>query len=108
MVDERELIRQKFWKQEEPLLGITWGCLLVLAVTQFSFFWNHYRVRSGIRNGIFLILLFCLIWLMVIQIRRDFGRSSKQTQEEIDSLRTIRESAGHHRQVRKARRAKKK
>lgn len=108
MVDERELIRQKLWKQEEPLLGITWGCLLVLAVTQFSFFWNHYRVRNGIRNGIFLILLFCLIWLMVIQIRRDFGKSSKQTQEEIDSLRTIRESAGHHRQARKARRAKKK
>lgn len=108
VVDENEIIRQKLWAQEEPLLGVCWGCLNALAVTQFPVFLNYYKARNVIRNLLFLALFVCLVWLMVIQIRRDFGRSSKQTQEEVESVRIIRDSARRKREHRKARRNAKK
>lgn len=84
-----ELYRQKIWKQEQPLLMIVAVGFVCLAITNIPFMYSHYTVRNILRNLIFLVVGICFIWLMVLLIRRDFGKASRTTQREKETLHAI-------------------
>lgn len=98
--DIGDYYRRKIWKQEQPLLLASMIGLLLLAVTQFPFFYTYYKARNVVRNLIFLELGVCMVWLVVLLIRRDFGRASKRTQMERETLHQIHEGAKQKREIR--------
>lgn len=91
--DIGDIYRRKIWKQEQPLLMITAVSMTILAVTQFPFMYNYYSVRNIIRNLVFLALMVCLVWLVILLIRRDFGKASRATRRERKAFRQIHDGA---------------
>lgn len=109
--DERDSTipyRQAIWKQEDPLLIVLMSGLMILAVTNFPFFLHYFQIRTIIRNVIFLIFGVCLIWLVVLAFRRDFGKASKRTQAERETIRQIHKGAKQKHMERKKKRADRK
>lgn len=93
--------RGKIWKQEQPLCMVTFVCMVILGITQFPFMYNYYTVRNIIRNLVFTAVLICFVWLVVLLIRRDFGKASRTTQREKEAFRQIRDGARRKRAERK-------
>lgn len=84
-----EIYRQRIWKQEQPLLMIITVGFICLAISNIPVMYQHYLARNIIRNLVFFVIGICFIWLLVLLIRREFGKASRTTQKEKETLHQI-------------------
>lgn len=105
---DREYYLLKILKQEEPLYMVLIVAILTLAIVNLPFMYNHFRLRNSLRSLIFMVILVCFLWLLVLLIRRRFGRASETTAREKEAFSQIHEGAQRNRKNRKERKAQKK
>lgn len=105
---DREYYLLRILKQEEPLYMVLMVSILALAIVNLPFMYHYFRLRNTLRSLIFLVILVCFLWLLILFIRRRFGRASETTAREKQAFSQIHEGALRKRNARKARKTQKK
>lgn len=104
---DREYYLLKIFKQEEPLYLVLIIAILALAIVNLPFMYNYFRLRNTLRSLIFLVILVCFVWLLVLLVRRRFGRASETTAREKEAFSQIHEGAQRNRKNRQTKKAQK-